>query len=478
MANTLQSKGQLDLAVRLYEKAAQSEHRISGFEGELLKLYLENGEIEKVFPIYYKLYPYQTGIDRDIKSRLVLLIEKDERNKEKIRKSVKKLIDKDPAHKETYASILSWINQLDGQYDGALEELIRLDKKEKGSMTKDIYELAEQALENRRFSIANQAFGYILNGPKEDPYYAIAERRIIRSHYVQLVTTRPVDPKMVDTTRNLMLRFFQMQPDKMTDIEYLWYMDVIGKYARQPRVAISLLDSVLQQARLSKEYIGMAKLALGDYQLLAGDVWDANLTYAQVDKLYRQDMMGEEARFKQAKLAFYRGDFEWAQNQLKVLKASTTELISNDAMSLSIMITENTVTDTSAVPLKMFAQADLMIFQYQFPVADSILNELIKDYPESDLIDDVYMLKARMARDEGRFNEAVAYFEKVIQEYKDGVLADDALMQCAEIYEIHLADKDKAIQYYEDLILNMPSSTLSTLARAKLTELQKQAAKP
>lgn len=36
------------------------------------------------------------------------------------------------------------------------------------------------------------------------------------------------------------------------------------------------------------------------------------------------------------KLAYYRGDFKYAQGLLDVLKAATSELVANDAMQLSV----------------------------------------------------------------------------------------------------------------------------------------------
>src|SRR5690606_9784397 len=105
-----------------------------------------------------------------------------------------------------------------------------------------------------------------------------------------------------------------------------------AQYVHDLSKAIDLLQKGIAHAGARKDFIGEAKLQLGDYYILAGKIWDASLIYSQVDKDFREDHLGEEARFRNAKLAYYRGDFKWAQTQLSVLKASTSELIANDAL--------------------------------------------------------------------------------------------------------------------------------------------------
>lgn len=456
-------------ALKLYELAAKAGRQ--AFDSELIRLYLETGNLEKVFPVYHRMYPYQQGIEQDIRARLALILENKPELRPQIEASLKKLSTKDRENKSLYASLMSWLAQQDGSQAEVLDQLIALDRKDRGSTIAQIMETGRSAFDNRSYTAANKAFDYIVRNAEDPHYKAQASRFLMQSQYHQLASIRPIDTAMVRRTEQMMHQYFNQNPEAKTQIEYLWYMDVLGKYNKNPEEAARLLTEVVEASRVSKEYLGMAKLAIGDYQLLSGKVWEANLTYAQVDKLFKQDKMGEEARYKQALLAFYRGDFTWSQTQLNVLKASTTELIANDAMNLSVMITENTVTDTSAVPLKMFAAADLMIFQYQYQEADSILNELLAQLTESDLIDDIWMLQASIAKEEGDFSKALKLYSQVAEQYKEGVLADDAMMQMGEIQELYLKDKSAARKVYEDLILEFPGSTLAGTARNRLAAI-------
>jgi hypothetical protein len=65
-----------------------------------------------------------------------------------------------------------------------------------------------------------------------------------------------------------------------------------------------------------------------------------------VDKAFKEETTGQEARFKNARLSYYNGDFQWSQAQFDVLKASTSKLISNDALDLSVFIMDNLNLDT------------------------------------------------------------------------------------------------------------------------------------
>jgi tetratricopeptide (TPR) repeat protein len=194
--------------------------------------------------------------------------------------------------------------------------------------------------------------------------------------------------------------------------------------------------------------------------------------YSQVDKDFREDLLGEEARFRNAKLAYYRGDFDWAQGQLTVLKASTAELIANDALYLSILITENLAEDSNYVPLRRFAYADLLLFQNKDKEADALLDSIVTHYPEHPLYDDILLQKAKLAQKHRAYDKALAYLNIIHDKHGKDVLGDDAVFRIADIYERYLQKPEQAKKYYEMLILEYPGSTYIQTARNKLGALQ------
>src|SRR6185503_3809281 len=131
------------------------------------------------------------------------------------------------------------------------------------------------------------------------------------------------------------------------------------------------------------------KLSLGDFYLISGDVWESTLLYSQVDKDEKDSPLGEEARFRNAKLAYYKGDFEWTQTQLEALKSSTSELISNDAINLSVFIIDNLGLDTIETPMQMFAHAELLMYQNRDEEARVKLDSILFLFPGHALFDDI-----------------------------------------------------------------------------------------
>lgn len=223
---------------------------------------------------------------------------------------------------------------------------------------------------------------------------------------------------------------------------------------------------------------GQCKLQLGDYMILDGDVWESSLLYSQVDKAFREDVLGEEARFRNAKLAYYRGDFDWAQGQLTVLKASTAELIANDALYLSILITENLAEDSNFTPLKRFAYADLLLFQNKDKEADALLDSIVTNYPQHPLFDDILLQKAKLAQKHREYGKAIEYLVTIHAKHGKDVLGDDAVFRMADIYERYMNKPDDAKKYYEMLIMEYGGSTFVQIARNRLTALQAGVAVP
>jgi len=466
LANALISRQMIDPAVHLYEKATEHSGNTQIYGKELMNLYLEQGHIDSVIPYFAEFLPYYPNLNEDLKSKILKLIDKDPQNKRKIEKALQAEIKKNNNYVSEYISLMNWLKQLDGQKEDALNELIKVNKSNPQAGIQEIMQIGQEALINKNFSLGQKAFTYLMSS-KDAHTSLVGQKSLIKNYYYQMYHQKPVNTQVLDEALQLFEKYFNENEQRKKEIEYLWYADVIARFTKQPELAIQMIEKLLAQPQIPQQMVGTAKLLLGDFYLFAGQLWNANLTYAQVDKLFKQDKMGEEARYKQAKLAFYRGDFKWAQNQLNVLKASTTELISNDAMQLSILISENSFLDTMVTPLKMYAQADLLMYQQNYLEAQDVLKNIITTYPENDLNDDVYLLLGQIAMELGQFSDAVTYYKMIVEHYYNDVLADDALLRLAQVYHHHLNDHTLAQMYYEQLIVDFTNSSLVPLARAE-----------
>ncbi|MEO7174818.1 MAG: hypothetical protein ABIV51_03190, partial [Saprospiraceae bacterium] len=248
--------------------------------------------------------------------------------------------------------------------------------------------------------------------------------------------------------------------------------DLQGRYLNNIPKGIALLEELLRLGGVAPETQGQAKLMLGDYQLILGEEWEATLLYSQVDKEFNEGPLGEDARFRNAKLAYYQGDFEWAQAQFDILKSATSKVISNDAIDQSVFIMENMGLDTVETPMLMYAEAELLVFQHKYSGAFAKLDSIRQLYPKHELEDDILYLEAHTDVLLKDYANAETNFTKVFTDYKDEIRADNALFELAELYENQLNDPEKAKVLYEKLFIDFTNSTLATEARKRFRVLR------
>ena len=206
---------------------------------------------------------------------------------------------------------------------------------------------------------------------------------------------------------------------------------------------------------------------LGDVYILVGNYWDPVLYYGQVDKDFKEDELGQEAKFRNAKLSYYKGEFEWSQAQLDVLKKATSQLISNNSIELALLIQDNLGLDSNEEAMKLFADADLYIYQNKFNEAIANLDTIYARYPMHSLADDILYAKSRIYRKQQQWQKALDLLDKVYTVYSYDILADNAIFDAAEIYDYNLNNKTKAKELYEKLITQLPGSLYAVEARKR-----------
>ncbi len=214
------------------------------------------------------------------------------------------------------------------------------------------------------------------------------------------------------------------------------------------------------------------KLDLGDVSLLNNHPWDATLLYSQVEKDFPNSAVGQDAKYRNAKLSYYTGDFTWAKGQLDVLKAATSQLIANDALNLSLLISDNVGSDSTGGALKIYARADLLIFAEEPDKALRTLDSIDKKFPGNSLSDDILMAKSRLLIQQKDYAGAIPLLKKIVDESGSGLWADDAVFMLGDIYENRLSDKEQAKIYYQKIITDYSGSLWINEARKRFRLLR------
>ncbi|MDF2455578.1 MAG: hypothetical protein K0R51_1571 [Cytophagaceae bacterium] len=436
--------------------------------------------------IYLKTNDYQKGIDE-----FLLAMENEPEKSEDYRNYLQNvlttpeqmdllettLIEKVQKYpeKELYSDLIIWLYIQQKTFDKAFIQVRALEKRNNFFRGSRLMELGGIAFENQDYEVALQVFQYVEKEFPNTPNYFVAKRYIIQTREEQVKREYPVDKNkiylLINDYKTLTQasgsnNFGNSSEAKISmALLYAFYLD-------QQDTAIAILEEVVATSIYDIRLKNKAKINLGDIYLLKGEPWESTLIYSQVEKDMKEDPLGHEAKLRNAKLYYYKGEFELAQEQLDVLKMATSREISNDAIQLSLLIQDNIGLDTTTDAMMAYAAVDLLVFRHHYAEALAASDSLLKKFPSHSLSDEVYWLEYVVYRQIGKPAEALQQLEKINLSYSQDLWGDDAMFYSGELYEKELKDPAKAMEKYEKVLLNFPGSTFSVEARKRYRRLR------
>lgn len=459
-----------DLAIRTYERGGDMLKDKNIFSFNLGELYRRKGEPAKMIEQYLNslssdnFNSVQTitiylsrylGPDDfpELQSQLYTRIQADERPE--------------------YIEVLAWSFMQRKDFKNALRQLKALDARLNESGQR-IYQMAQDASEAGDYDAAISAYEYITQEKgQQNPYFFPSKQGAMINRRNKITKGLSYTTEELRTLENDYKGFINSYGmNRQTASLVLELAELEALYINDLPVAIKWLDSLTKAPGIQRDEQARAKLNLADYYLISGERWESTLLYSQVDKGFKEEILGQEARFKNAKLAYYHGDFQWAQAQFDVLKSSTSKLISNDALDLSVFIMDNLNLDTTADAITLYASAELLVFQNRFDEAIARLDTLRRNFPEHSLQDDIYYLQAQIAEKRGDFVRAAALYQKVADDFKEDIRADNSLYALARLYETRLNAPDKAQNLYERIFMDYSGSVFAVDARKRFRALR------
>ena len=351
------------------------------------------------------------------------------------------------------------------QFNLALRQIISVDRLEAAG-GKRVLGFARLCVQNKAFTVAEDAFSYVVNLGESNRYYIDGQNGLINTLYVQ--TTLDINPnkEKINELTTKIQKFIDQEGVSYKTAQSIFRLAEINVfYLDKTEVAVELLLELLKTPRLKGSFIAKTKLLIGDCYLMLNNIWDARLMYGQVEKQFKEDALGQEARFKSAQLSYYVGDFDWAKNQLDILKTATTQLISNNALELSLLIQDNTGLDSTDNAMKEYASAEFLLYQNKISKCEETLNLLPFKYPNHSLNDEILYLKAQVQEKLGNYVAANQIYESVYKNYSTDLLADNALYRSAMISLQVFKNKELAVRLFEKIILEHNSSLYVSRAR-------------
>lgn len=466
LATAFDRLAKYDMAIEVYEKGSIMLENEGVFASYLANLYNKKGNKPKMIEYYIKAVNQNPKNIQYYKSNLQRTLKTDE-ELDMLRKQLYAYLQNDPDN-IPFTELLQWVFIEKKEYNKALRQARSLDRKynENGHR---VAEIAAIAYNDQDYDTAIKGYEYLTKLESiNSSIFIDSKKALLRARKNKVILNYDYQMADLDTITSeyeTFINSFGINPQteqivkEFADFQALYKNDLLG--------AIDILKELTSSNSISKSVQANSKISMGDYYLMTGEIWEATLLYSQVEKSNKEGYIGETARFKNAMLSYYAGNFAWAQEKFSILKTATSKLISNDAIDMSIFIMDNMGLDTTDVPLKMFSEAELYTVQNKFDDAFTKLDSISNLFPEHSLEDDIIYQKAELYSRLKDIDKAIELYTKVYEEFPEEIRADNALFKAAEIYHNQIKDLDQAKALYEKLFIDFSNSTFAIESRKR-----------
>ena len=463
IANTFEKKSLVDYALQAYQIAVSLEPKFN-FNFQMALLYGQKGDTDNMIEMFltesYKtpqnLIPIQNQFTRFLT----------EDSKENFNEALKKaiLIRIQKTQDLFWNEYLSWFYVQMKEYGKAFIQQKAIYKRNPESFA-NIVNLGQLAIEENDDESAKEILGFVLENT-QDLDLKIKSNAYLMEMKIKKAT--PQDYPVIQQDLDALLKQFGESPFTLSLLKLKAHFVTFN--LKDAEAGKSILKNVLEMS-INREQIAEIKMELADILLFEEKFNQALIYYSQIESDGNNSPVGQEANLKIAKTSYYKGDFKWANHQLEVLKSASTQLIANDALDLFLLISDNTVEDSTQVALKKFSHADFLLFQDKKQDALAAFQAILKEN-KGDAIEPVTLLRiGKIYESIGDTASALANYKQILDNFKECIYIDEALFYSAEIYSKN-NEIEKAQPLYEELITKHEDSIYYVTAQKKYRKLR------
>lgn len=463
IASTFEQKAIIDYALQAYQIGVTLEPKFD-FNFQMALLYGQKGDTDNMIEMFltesYKvpqnLIPIQNQFTRFLT----------EDSKENFNESLKKalLIRIQKTQDIFWNDYLSWFYVQMKEYGKAFIQQKAIYKRNPESFA-NIVNLGQLAIEENDEEAAKEILGFVLENTQD------LDLKIQSNTYLMEMKIKKATPQDYPAIRqelDLLLKQFGESPFTLSLLKLKAHFITFN--LKDSEAGKTILKNVLGMS-INRNQIAEVKMELADILLFEEKFNQALIYYSQIESDGNNSPIGQEANLKIAKTSYYKGDFKWANHQLEVLKSASTQLIANDALDLFLLISDNTVEDSTQVALKKFSHADFLLFQDKKQDALAAFQAILKENKE-DAIEPVTLLRiGKIYESLGDTVSALANYKQILDNFKECIYIDEALFYSAEIYS-NTNEIDKAQPLYEELITKHEDSIYYVTAQKKYRKLR------
>ena len=450
----------LDYALESYKLAKKYKPELNTEISEA-QIYGEKGDLENMFNSYLNLIEKDVKYYPSIQRYIATYITDDPNNQTNILFKKLLLIKSQNNPNDSWNILLSWLYMQQNEYSKSLIQEKSLFKRNGESLDR-IVEIGVVSFQNEDLLTSKNAFNFVLNNTQDRDLNLKAQIYLLNSDRKLALNQKELTE--IDKRFQTLLR--QYGNNSSTIELQITYADFLAFSYEQPEKAIQILKEIIPLAN-SKFEKGVIQIKLADVLVYTNNFNQALILYTKVQTQLKNSYLAQSARFKIAQTSYFKGDFKWAQTQLKVLKSSTSQLIANDALELSLLISNNIENDSLYDALKNYAAADLLAFQNNIDKAIDTLDVLLTKFKGRPIEDEALFKQAELYTLKKAYTQAANNYLKIIEIDVQGILVDDSYYSLAKLYNNHLDDPERAKEMYQKIIFEFPSSIYLVEARKK-----------
>jgi tetratricopeptide (TPR) repeat protein len=473
LANDFAAINEYDYAIEVYKNAQRTTGKDLQYNFQLANLYGRKGETAAMINEYMDIIGENENYVQSIQNVLQTILHPDPNDevKEILRSNLLSRIQKQP-EKTIYTELLIWQYIQEKNFNGAFIQAKAIDRRLNENGTR-IYSLGRLALSNEAYDVAINCYQYIIDKGRNNLYYNGARINLVDAIKEKITHTDNYTlEELQEVNNSYKTSLFDLGKNRSTVELMNSYAHFLAFYLDSLDAAVTLLNEAIEMPGAPRSQVAEGKIELADVLLIQGEIWESSLLYSQVEKEFKYDEIGERAKFKNAKISYYTGDFLWSQAQLNALKGSTSKLISNDAIELSLLITDNIGLDSIADPLEMYARAELLLFQNKADDAKLVLDSIPQFFPASSLNDELLYMQYKINYKQGNYENAAKSLRKLISTYPTDILGDDGNFYLAKLLEEKLNQPDEAMELYKIILTNYSNSIHVVEARKRFRSLR------
>lgn len=460
-----QQYSQLDRAILAYQTAMEMNPELD-YNFQLARLYGEQGDIDKMYRSYLSLMRNGKTSKSNILRSIDAFITADPEsyNNTALKTILLENVQREPD--VVWNELLSWLFVQQQQYGSAFRQEKAIYKRMEDGNTLRLESLGKLALDENDTEVAKDIFEYIVKESNDIVVALDAELNLID------IDLKGADKSQLADIRKRYEALIQIHGYKTQTLQLqVAYANFLTFQQDTPEPAIAILKNALELP-LNERGNAYIKLALGDILVYHRKFNEALIYFSQIQQKLKNDILGQNARYKVAETSFYKGDFDWALTQLKVLRSSTSQLIANDAMQLSLLISDNSLEDSTQTALKKYARADFLAYQNKTQEAINSLEDILQNHKGEKIEDEALLRQAQLLESQKKYGEAELNYLKITEFYTNGILADDAYFALGDLYRKILNEPDKAKSNYEKIIYNYQDSYYFPQARKHFRTLR------